>query len=128
MMTESTEFEVYVSPPTGTFGYPYLALLMDEDAVYGYARKFLRFKTDDFSEFIYELPEDGVYEGRIQYRDRTTKELVKREDPWWFLLVGDAIFDIERSDVLAAVRDFPAMVDKYYGEGYWEAYLHEKET
>ena len=122
-----TELDVHVSPMKGCYGYPYLARIIGEDEVYRFARSFIRFRTEDFTDFTFELPRDGVYEGCIKYKDRKTKEVVKRE-PWWFLNVGDDFCYIERSDVLEAIRDFPAMVDKYFGEDYWEEYLHEKET
>ena len=121
------ELDVHVSPMKGAYGYPYLARIMGEDEIYRYKRIFLRFRTGDFSNFIFDLSRDGVYEGCIKYRDNRTNEVVKRE-PWWFLNVGGDFCDIERNEVLEAIRDFPAMVDKYYGEDYWEEYLHEKET
>ena len=118
--------DVHVSPMKGCYGYPYLARIIGPDADYVFERSFIRFRTEDFTDFTFYL-RDGVYEGCIKYKDCKTNEVVKRK-PWWFLNVGGNFFDIERCEVLDAVKDFPAMVDKYYGEGYWEEYLHDIEN
>ena len=115
-----TELDVHVSPLEGCYGYPYLARIIGEDEVYRFARSFIRFRTEDFTDFTFYL-RDGVYEGCIKYKDRKTNEVVKRE-PWWFLNVGGNFFDIERGEVLDAVKDFPAAVDELCGEGYWAEY------
>lgn len=114
------EYDIYVSNVPGMYSYPYIAQITGEDEKYIFKRKFLRYAKvtpswNDGKWYTINLPANGVYEECIKRKDKKTDELVGRERIWFLYFDGEYM-DISKEEVLEAVRDPKAVINRYWGE------------
>ena len=111
------EYDTLVKEIPGLYSYPYIAKITGSHEKYVFERSFLHKERTGGGWYTFEMPGTGVYEECVIRKDRSTGEVVQRERIWYVYHEGD-IYEIERKDVLDAVADPMAIIEREKEE--WE--------